>query len=579
MRVTKQVYRAAILLMITLTFGGCAISQPVIQSAIQPAKFTNPISHSKLLNRSEIASAETTYADAIELDKQDDPRCLSNYVDCCRELWPRAIKDLAEARQSRALDLYRSSVGRFIESSQRLGRLNLADGIQLASSTLPIRFVGLPWRIDEINQFASIGKYEVRDEIVPQTQEGLGIPLVATRVSDRPFVRPDGAFPVTALLRPAEDGSMILVVLNPHGVRQIMVHGRSIPIAFDLTAPLAYYEEQFQKTWLTGFLRPEKTEMNDGLLMVTPYQRGRIPLLLVHGLASDPMTWAAMANALSVHPEVMQYYQLWLFQYPTGTPFPMEAARLREQLVELRNNIDPEHRDPALDNIVVIGHSMGGLMAKLQITSSGDQLAKAILSKPASELSLSPELERKFRSTIFFEPSEQIRRVIFLGTPHRGSRIASSAVGRLASNLVREPAEMVSSFGEFARENTDALVAGKSEIPTSVDLLRPGNPVLETIFGLPVAPQIKLHSVIGASHGGRFGKELSDGVVPVSSARHPGVESELLVDAGHGLHHHEETIHEVIRILKLHRKLASVELDIATSADQHAHPLAPIRQR
>ncbi|MEL7500696.1 MAG: alpha/beta hydrolase [Planctomycetota bacterium] len=449
------------------------------------------------------------------------------------------------------MELYRSAVGRFVESAQRLDSFDVSKGVQLESTPVSIRFVGVPWHANEIERLVSIGEYEVQD-ITPNKQNGLGVPLVALRHSERPFIRADGAFAATALLKPTEDGSMVLDVLDSRLNRVVTELGRQVPIAFDLTAPLTYYEKQFENTWLKGFLRPEQPVASNGLMMVDPYQPGRIPLLMVHGLASDPMTWATMANELTMHPDLMQHYQLWLFQYPTGTPFPMEAAKLREQLVNLRDQIDPNHQDVALDNIVVIGHSMGGLMAKLQITDSGDRLAHAVFAKPITELSLSREQEQQIQATFHFQPSSQIRRVIFLGTPHRGSKIASNAVGRLASKLVREPKEIVSSFSQFARENADALLDGKSSIPTSVDLLRPGNPVLETIFELPVAPHVKLHNVIGCSHGGRFGIEKSDGVVPVSSARHPGTTSELLVDSGHYLHQHDESIREVIRILKQH---------------------------
>ena len=513
---TSRHLTAGLLLFVLLPVG-CATQK----SFLQPATFASPSVWGKLPYATESIRVEDRYARAVELDNQNDSECLEIYVECCRELWEQAVRDAANGSDSRELELYQSSVGRFVQSAQRFDCFDVERGIQLRSSVVPMQLVGVPWNASEIERFVTVGKYEVQD-IEPKKQNGIGVPLVALRHSDRAFIRSDGAFAATALLKPSEDGSMVLDMLDSRLVREVTQLGRRTPVAFDLTAPLAYYEEQFEKSWLTGFLRPSKPASSNGLMMVDPYQPGRIPLLMVHGLASDPMTWAAMANELIMHPEVMQHYQLWLFHYPTGTPFPMEAANLRKQLVDLRNQIDPYHQDAALDNMVVIGHSMGGLMAKLQITNSGDQLAQAVFSKPVSELSLLPEQQQQIHATFHFQPSSQIRRVIFLGTPHRGSKIASNPVGRLASKLVREPTEMVSSFSQFARENADALLEGKSHIPTSVDLLRPGNPVLETIFELPVAPQVKLHSVIGCSHGGRLGIEQSDGVVPVSSARHPG---------------------------------------------------------
>jgi len=120
-----------------------------------------------------------------------------------------------------------------------------------------------------------------------------------------------------------------------------------------------------------------------------------------------------------------------------------------------------------------------------------------------------------------------------------------------------------------------------TRIPTSVDMLRPDNLMLQSIFELPVNPQVAMHSIIGVGQEGRFNKEASDGVVPVSSAKHPNVESELIVDAGHDLHHHPDTIREVVRILRTHAaargKLVHASMS-ATISESSRTSLAAIRR-
>ncbi len=164
---------------------------------------------------------------------------------------------------------------------------------------------------------------------------------------------------------------------------------------------------------------------------------------------------------------------------------------------------------------------------------------------------MSPEMRSGLSDILYFEPSGQVRRVIFIGTPHRGSKLASGAVGNVTSHLVRRSDTLVDQCKQFMRLHPETLTTPMRRMPTSVDMLRPDNSLLKTIFELPVTSQVKMHSIIGFGHSG-LGKEPGDGVVPVSSARHPNVESELMVPAKHDLHHHPDTINEVVRILRIH---------------------------
>ena len=56
---------------------------------------------------------------------------------------------------------------------------------------------------------------------------------------------------------------------------------------------------------------------------------------------------------------------------------------------------------------------------------------------PLDELEMTAEMRQAFDDFLYFEPSDQVRRVIFIGTPHRGSKLASGTVGNVTSRLVR----------------------------------------------------------------------------------------------------------------------------------------------
>jgi hypothetical protein len=202
-----------------------------------------------------------------------------------------------------------------------------------------------------------------------------------------------------------------------------------------------------------------------------------------------------------------------------------------------------------------VSHSRGGLLARLQTTSSGDALWSAYSNTPFDAMVLDPALAEQLRSRFFFEPQPNVSRIVFIATPHRGAMMANQLVGRLSSRLIREPADWRDSFREIRRDNPGAVNGWiHRRPPNSIDLLKADNPLLIAINELPRAPGVTYHSIIGVGgHRRLMTEEPTDGVVPFHSAALAGVESELLVDGRHAnIHHRPETTIEVRRILLEH---------------------------
>src|SRR5271157_260792 len=99
------------------------------------------------------------------------------------------------------------------------------------------------------------------------------------------------------------------------------------------------------------------------LLMIRPYEPGKIPVVMVHGLISTPLAWIPMLNELLRDPAIQEKYQFMLYMYPTGVPMPIAAANLRDVLSQAKMTFNPDGRDPAFDRTVLLGHSMGGLLS------------------------------------------------------------------------------------------------------------------------------------------------------------------------------------------------------------------------
>ena len=153
-----------------------------------------------------------------------------------------------------------------------------------------------------------------------------------------------------------------------------------------------------------------------------------------------------MANGLQADPRVRGAYQFWFAYYPTGAPLMISASRLRQSLHDFRRRLSTRGGATLrLDQMVVVGHSLGGVLSKQLLESSGGSIEKALLTRPLAAVAMSPETRAALTRYVYFEPEPSIRRAVFIAAPHRGSNTANQLIGRLGSTLVeRGPAAELS---------------------------------------------------------------------------------------------------------------------------------------
>ena len=340
----------------------------------------------------------------------------------------------------------------------------------------------------------------------------------------------------------------MLEFYNPLQTAGISAGDETVPLAADVSAPLEVAMEDLPRTYFAGFIQPGGQRDEARLTFLEPYQPGKAPVVLIHGLFSDPQSWADMINDLRASPGFAQRFQIWAFRYPTGQGFLQSAAKLRGELKAAFHDCDPSSSDLALRRTVLVGHSMGGLIAKLQVTESEDKIWRAFANRPFAEINTDEATRARLEEACFFQPLPQVTRVIFIATPHSGSTSASGAVGRLASRLVEIPSEDEAQHQQLIAQNPGVFADFiQSRLPTSVDLLEPSSPVLKAMKELRFGCDVKLHNIIGVHHP--IGP--SDGVVPVKSAWHPDCLSERAFAAPHSkVHRAAQASAEVLRILK-----------------------------
>jgi pimeloyl-ACP methyl ester carboxylesterase len=264
-----------------------------------------------------------------------------------------------------------------------------------------------------------------------------------------------------------------------------------------------------------------------------------------------------MFNDLRSDPVVRDNYQFWFYLYPTGQPFWLSGTQMREDLAMMRRKLDPERAHPALDQMVLVGHSMGGLVSKMQTVDSGDAFWQTTSERPFAELKADENVTRTLANAYFFDPSPSVRRVVTIGTPHRGSQFANSATRWLGHKLITLPAQMLQGRQELLASNKDFFRANSPiEITTSIDSLAPDSPMLPVLLTADPGPWISYHNVVGRERDlgwrGWFTDD-GDGVVSLASARlddMPQLRSQIVVPSDHvNVHRHPQSILEVRRVL------------------------------
>jgi len=424
-----------------------------------------------------------------------------------------------------------------------------------------------------LDNFVSLADMKVRGLRNTYRVAGIGA-AVSAQVEKSPgnpanrWIPPSAKVPMTAFVR-FDDPRLAMSSGHLHGTVELYDEDRTetiavgtytVPLESDPTAALAYRLEG-APLWdfeLAGFRRGDlpligKDKAGDvtGLFMLHPYHPGMIPVVFVHGTASSPARWAEMANELLGDPAIASRYQLWFFIYNSGNPIALSAMRLRESLQEVRKDVDPGGRDTALDNMVVIGHSQGGLLTKMTVVDSGNRFWDIITKVPFSQAKLDPETRDLLARALFVKPLPFVKEVIFIATPHRGSFMASNPIVKFGNKFINLPGGLAKSALALAELRPSNMLGTPFTLPTALDNMDASNRFLQTLAALPIAKGVQAHSIIAVKGTGPV-EEGNDGVVEYKSAHIDGVESELVVRSGHSTQATPETIEEVRRILYEH---------------------------
>lgn len=465
---------------------------------------------------------------------------------------------------STGLEAYNNAVRRSVlqigdnwaTNKERLAELETSEGeVDLRVSSRNVHAVGA---IEEIvpADFLNIRRGFRSESAV----HGLGASLLVkqSRTDADPMIPSTGLwYPVTAVLNLDEPAAPVLQLIDPTRQAALRFAGREYPLSANYTAALArdFHDRQFEFRRLAGLLSFEKFAGRIGLYRVTAFAPAKQPCLFVHGVNSSPATWNETINRLYGVKEIRERYEFWNFGYPTGASIPYMASRLRDsirQMVEFRRS------QGAPDSpITIVGHSMGGLLAKGVTISGGEEEWHQLFAVPIGELEISDEGRELLRKMIYYEPVDEVKRVVFCATPHRGSKVAEKPAAKLLAKLIDVPSYWSQISSGIVTQGSYALTPLGLEFVrdriTSIEQLSYKARITSELLDKPLNPSVTYHSIIANSSGPRVPLgQSSDGIVAYYSSHLKGVFSEAVIPGSdHGVHRSDGGIEEIIRILQL----------------------------
>lgn len=478
----------------------------------------------------ELAAAEQLYRHAIH---NGSLRPQDGWLGCAQQTdhYLRAPelsgrRGAIEGRSQLALRLHNACVA------------GLLSGLGEGEPQSPVR---LRWEVDErsfprasVQQLVPADRVSVSGLRTRQYEDGIGVAAVAVGRADSPigtFPAQPFALPVNVRFEPEGDANGVLVVSDVSRSRSIETGLGRIPLARDMTAAYALAAVEFereQSAW-RSLRRSGEGEDEAQIRVLAPRDNAKTPIILIHGLASSPLTWVNVANELLGDPDIFENYQVWLMRYSTGLPLLVNRQHMARRLQEIRGDVP---------SMILVGHSMGGVLARLLVTDSGETLWNTAFSCEPEELQGNQDDINATRALFVFEAVAGVDEVVFVSAPHGGSALADRTIGKIVRRFIRLSPRVLQFLTNVTRANPDRVSPGLRQSyleggPKSLDTLSTAQPVIQAARQLPVRPGVEIHSIIGIRDADR--PEEGDGIVTLESARWP-TGSETLIPGSHELH-------------------------------------------
>lgn len=347
----------------------------------------------------------------------------------------------------------------------------------------------------------------------------------------------------------------VIRAYDPYKYEQIQLAGKNYPLAANFSTPYGLWLAQNnlgKAAYLTLIDRDNRLTMPH-LYMLEPYNPNKKVIVLVHGLASSPEAWIRLTNDIMGDKVLRENYQVWQVFYSTNMPITESRfqiyALLKQSFAQVNANAS------AKNDAVLIGHSMGGIIARL-LVSDADVTQKALSMMSNRQLN-------KYKNVPIVSQRMNIQdipnfsRAIFLSAPHHGTAYADLWFTRAARKVIKLPGAFLTAVGDTLQSQEHDF----SDLAKQIDqgLIQNGPSDLSykskfMVLTSDIVPRkgLLFHSIMGNNTDSNDPNVITDGVVPYKSAHLDGVVSEKIIKGGHSIQETPEAVLELRRILRLH---------------------------
>ncbi|MGE8648744.1 MAG: esterase/lipase family protein [Acinetobacter sp.] len=345
-----------------------------------------------------------------------------------------------------------------------------------------------------------------------------------------------------------------LKLYDPYKHEKVTVAGKQYSLAANFSAPYGLWlaENNLGRSAYLVLIDRDDNLTMPHLYMLEPYNPKKKVIVLIHGLASSPEAWIRLTNDVMGDPVLRENFQVWQVFYSTNMPI-LESRYQINALIQQAFKLNKPN-DPAKKDAVLVGHSMGGVIARLLVS-------EANLIPRTEELLNNRRIERfrnnpLFKARLDIKPVPNFSRAIFLAAPHRGTDYADRWFTLAARKIIKLPGAFLGAFADtlqgdiglddFLKEiGHDMIQNGPSDLSKNSKF---------NALTRDVVPYrgFKFHNIMGNTMDSQDKAIMTDDVVPYQSARLDGALSEEIIKGGHSIQETPEAVLELRRLLRLH---------------------------
>ncbi|XID75632.1 lipase family alpha/beta hydrolase [Alkanindiges sp. WGS2144] len=357
-----------------------------------------------------------------------------------------------------------------------------------------------------------------------------------------------------------------IALYNPYEVDSVNIDHETYPLAANFSAPYGMWlaRTDLAAAAYRGLFARENRLIAPQLYMLEPYNPDKRVIIMIHGLASSPEAWIRLTHNVLGDTVLREHYQVWQVFYSTNMPILESRYQIHALIDHAFEQVDSQAQARASHQAVLIGHSMGAVIARL-LMSNDDLRPDALLDIDAYErkkLMALPIVQQRFT----MQALPEVGRMVLLSAPLRGTDYADRWFTRAIRKVIRLPRSFAESIITGV-QNADMdqrllevihqlsltkIQNGPSDLSKKSDFIHLTQDA-HIVQGLP------FHSIMGNIEGNVPKTEITDGIVTYNSAHLDGAVSEKIIEGGHSIQETPEAILELRRILRLHlEKLGDV---------------------